>query len=177
MSKWLLAAIQFFPLSLFATYAFWNGPPTDSRWLEAFQIAAVAGLIQLVIVLHQEKPVNRLVLAGNTYLIFGGIAVITTQWWYLQIYDALQESAIFLCIIIVGCISTFATRSGFIASISESPMLIRRASYYLLAASFVALPISYIFQGNRYLAAVLPILGLAILQRILVHRIAVKSDQ
>lgn len=177
MSKWLLAAIQFFPLSLFATYAFWNGPPTDTRWLEAFQMAAIAGLIQLVIVLIQSKPVNRLVLVGNAYLIFGGVAAITAQWWYLRIYDSLQESAIFIFIIFVGCITTFATRSGFIASISKSPMLISRASWYLLAASFATLPVSYVFQGNRYLAAVLPILCLAILQRILVHRIAVDSGQ
>ena len=177
MSKWLLATIQFFPLSLFATYAFWYGTPSDSRWLEAFQLAAIAGLVQLVIVLLQPKPINRLVLAGNTYLILGGIAAITEQWWYLQIYNSLRESAIFLCIVIIGCIATFATRSGFIASISESPLLIRRASYWLLAASFAALPVSYIFQGNRYLAAVFPIIGLAILQRILVHRIAVNSGQ
>ena len=47
MPKWIFALIQFLPLSLFATYAFWQGPPDELRWQYAFQFAAVAAVIQL----------------------------------------------------------------------------------------------------------------------------------
>ena len=29
--------VQFLPLSLFATYAFWHGAPINERWLVAFE--------------------------------------------------------------------------------------------------------------------------------------------
>lgn len=170
MSKWFFALIQFFPLSLFAVYAFWQGIPADARWLEAFKLASLAGLIQLAIILPQRRPVNRLVLAGNLYLILGGIAALSHQWWYLQVYDALRESAIFIFMILVGVVATFSTSAGFVAAHGASPARARHASYWLLAATLLALPVSIAFQGNRILAAVIPILVLAILQRVLARR-------
>jgi len=163
MSRWVFALIQFFPLSTFATFAFWYGSPTNERWLEAFQLGALLGLIQLVILLPQNKPLNRLVLAGNIYLMLGGLAAFFQQWWYLKLYDALRESAIILLMVIVGVLTTFGSSSGFIA-VSGSA---RKFSVYLLLASISMLPFAIIFEGQRLYAAVLPIIFLAILQRYL----------
>jgi hypothetical protein len=163
MSKWIFALIQFFPLSTFATFAFWNGAPTNDRWLEAFQLGALLGLIQLIILLPQKKPLNRLVLAGNIYLILGGLAAFFQQWWYLKLYDSLRESAIILLMVIVGSLTTFVSSSGFIAVKGSD----RKFSIYLLVATISMLPFAIIFEGNRTYAAVLPIIFLAILQRYL----------
>jgi hypothetical protein len=163
MSKWIFALIQFFPLSTFATFAFWNGAPTNGRWLEAFQLGALLGLIQLIILLPQKKPLNRLVLAGNIYLILGGLAAFFQQWWYLKLYDSLRESAIILLMVIVGSLTTFVSSSGFIAVKGSD----RKFSVYLLVATLSMLPFAIIFEGNRTYAAVLPIIFLAILQRYL----------
>lgn len=167
MTRWIFALVQFFPLSLFATYAFWHGVPTNDRWTEAFQIALLAGLVQLAIVLPQRRPANRLVLAGNLYLILGGLAVLTHQWWYLHLYDALRESAIFVFMLLVGVVATFATPSGFVAALGASREHARQASYWLLLAILLALPASIAFQGSRTYSAVVPIIILAILQRVL----------
>ncbi len=167
MTKWIFALIQFFPLSLFATYAFYHGVPTNDRWLDAFQLASIAGLIQLAIILPQRRAANRLVLAGNLYLILGGLASITHQWWYFTIYDALRESAIFIFMAAVGVFTTFFSSAGFVVAPGAAPYRVRHASYALLAATLVALAVSIVFQGNRNLAAVVPIIGLAILQRVL----------
>ncbi len=163
MSKWIFALIQFFPLSTFATFAFWNGSPTNDRWLEAFQLGALLGLIQLAILLPQKNPLNRLVLAGNIYLIFGGLAAFFQQWWYLKLYDSLRESAIILLMVIVGSLTTFVSSSGFIAVKGSD----RKFSVYLLVATLSMLPFAIVFEGNRTYAAVLPIIFLAILQRYL----------
>jgi len=170
-NKWVFSLIQFFPLSLFATYAYWYGIPTNDRWLEAFQLASLAGVVQLAIVLPQARPPNRLVLAGNLYLIFGGLASLSQQWWYLHIYDALRESAIFIFMLGVGLISTFASKPGYISAINANPEQTRQASYILLAATLLALPFSMVFEGNRTWSAVLPIIALAVLQRYLVFRL------
>lgn len=165
MSRLIFALIQFFPLSTFATFAFWSGVPSTERWLDAFQLGALLGLVQLAILLPQNNPLNRLVLAGNLYLILGGFAVFCQQWWYLELYDLLRESAIILLMVIVGGLTTFTSSSGFIAVKGSA----RRFSVGLLVAAISMLPIAVIFEGNRTYAAVLPIIFLAVLQRYLAH--------
>jgi len=175
MRKWIFALIQFFPLSTFATFAFWHGAPSNDRWLDAFQIAALLGLIQLVILLPQKAPLNRLVLAGNLYLILGGLAAFFQQWWYLKLYDLLRESAIILLMVLVGTLTTLTSSSGFIAVKGSD----RKLSIYLLAATLSMLPFALYFEGNRTFAAVLPIIFLALLQRYLIYvakKIVVTSD-
>jgi hypothetical protein len=163
MSKLIFALIQFFPLSIFAIFAFWDEVPSNDHWLNAFQLGALLGLIQLAILVPLKKPLNRLVLAGNIYLILGGTAAFFHQFWYLQLYDLLRESAIILLMAIIGAISTFSSSSGFIAVKGSA----RIFSIYLLIATVLMLPFAIYFEGNRIYAAVLPIIFLAILQRYL----------
>lgn len=171
LPRWLFALVQFFPLSLFASYAFWNGAPDDARWEEAFKLASVAALLQLLIVLPQPRPASRLVLSANLYLLLGGLAFMAHQWWYLRLYDGLQESAIFIIMLGVGLVTTLATGAGFVAAPSAPRRQVVRASLWLLAATLLALAISFAFRGDRYLAAVYPIIGLAVAHRLLLHRV------
>ncbi|WP_228064379.1 hypothetical protein [Novilysobacter avium] len=158
------------PLSLFAAYAFWNGAPDEQRWREAFQIASIAAVAQLALVLPQPRPANRLVLAANVYLMLGGLAFLLHQWWYLRLYDSLRESAIFIIMLCVGIAATLFTSPGF-AAITHAPRhVVMRASISLLVATALALGISFAFRGDRILAAVVPIICLAVLQRVLVSR-------
>lgn len=170
MPKWIFALIQFVPLSLFASYAFWNGVPDEHRWEIAFKLASIAALLQLVVILPQSRPANRLVLAANLYLLLGGLAFLTHQWWYLKLYDVLRESAIFVLMLAVGTVTTLASRAGYIGVAAGSRRLVIQASLALLLATIVALVLSVVFRGDRYLAAVAPIVGLAVLQRFLAHR-------
>lgn len=176
LSRWMFALIQFFPLSLFAAYAFWHGAPDEQRWREAFEIASLAACVQLAIVLPQPRPANRLVLAANIYVMLGGLAFLTQQWWFLHLYDALRESAIFITMLGVGIASTLFTASGYAAIASVPRQVVIHASLWLLAATALALAVSLLFRGDRTLAAVLPIICLAVVQRILVYQ-ASRSSQ
>jgi hypothetical protein len=165
MSKWVFILVQFFPVSAFATFAFWYGVPSNDRWLVAFQFGALLGVIQLAVLLPTKSPLNRLVLAVNVYLILGGLSVLFNQWWYLQIYDLLRESAILLLMLIIGLVTTFSTNSGFIAVKASK----RKFSIYMLMATCVMLLVSIYFRGDRVYAAVLPIIFLSIFQRLLAY--------
>jgi len=174
--RWIFSLLQFFPLSLFAAYAFWNGAPDDARWQRAFELAAIAAIIQLTVLLSQRRPVNRLVLAGNVYLLLGGLAFLTSQWWFLRYYNSLRETAIFIVMMLIGVVTMFGTREGY-AALPDAPRGdVMRASLALLAATAAALGLSIVFRGNRYAAAVLPIIALTVLQQVLVRRQAVKSS-
>lgn len=174
MSSRILSLLQFFPLSLFAAYAFWNGAPDEQRWREAFVIGSLAAIAQLAVALPRTRPINRLVLAGNIYVMLGGLAFLTHQWWYLRIYDSLRETAIFVAMLIVGIVATIATRAGFAAMPDAPRGDAVRASLWLLAATVAGLGVSIAFRGNRTLAAVIPILLLAFLQQSLVRRSAAR---
>lgn len=145
--------------------------PTNERWLQAFQFGAVLGLLQLLILLPQARPLNRLVLAGNLYLILGGIAVFLQQWWVLQLYGELKEAGIILLMLIVGVLSLF-TRSGFVAISTKS----KKYSLFLLFATLLMLPVAIFFEGNRYLAAVVPIVSLAVFNHYLIS-LAIKRSR
>jgi len=171
MPRWLFALVQFLPLSLFASYAFWHGAPDEARWQQAFQLASVAALAQLAIVLPQRRPASRLMLAANLYLMLGGLAFFTHQWWFLRLYDSLRESALFISMLAVGVVATVGSRAGYVAACSVPRGPVVRASAWLLAATAVALVASVVSRGDRYMAAVYPIIGLAVLQRVLLYRL------
>lgn len=159
--------VQFFPLSLFATYAFWRGAPTNQRWLIAFELAALAAVVQLAILLPQRRPLNRLILGANLYLLIGGAAALGRQWWVLDAYGTLRESGIFVSMLVVGVVSTFATSAGFVAVPGAPRDAVRRASLWLLAATLGAAATAVAFRGDRTWAAVVPVFALAVSQRVL----------
>jgi hypothetical protein len=176
LSRLTFALVQFLPLSLFATYAFWHGQPTNERWVNAFTFGAMAAAIQLLIVLPQRRPVNRLILGANLYLLVGGAAAIAHQWWLLNFYARLNESGIFLFMLGVGIAATFASPAGFVGVAEAERRIVRRYSVWLLAATFAAALASIAFQGNRTWSAVVPLIGLAVLQRSLVRRVSHASS-
>ena len=174
--------MQFVPLSFFASYAYWNGPPDRDRWMLAYQYAALAAVLQLLIVLPQRRPANRLILGASLYLILGGLAASTQQIWLLRIYRDFQESAIFGCMLLIGTLTTLFSPVGFVGAAPMNPgtterTQVRRSSVILLLATLLALGCSIVFRGNRTQAAVLPIVGLAIVQRVLAHRIQSRSSE
>ena len=171
LSSWIFSLVQFFPISLFAAYAFWDGVPSNERWMDAFTLGAVAALVQLAILIPQRRPLNRLILAANLYLLAGGFAPVARQWWIYSVYGSLRESGIILMMMLVGLISTFASSAGYIGVLEAQQADIKRSSMILLAATGMALVPAMVFEGNRLFAAVLPIAVLAVVQRYLVRQL------
>jgi alpha-beta hydrolase superfamily lysophospholipase len=166
---------QFLPLSVFATYAFRHGPPTSQRWVEAFELAAVVALIQLVVLLPRRRPINRLILGANLYLLAGGAAAVTRQWWLLDAYGVLRESAIFLSMLVVGVVATLVSPAGYVGADAAPRDEVRWASLWLLEATLVATLVSLAFRGSRTWAAVVPMIALAVLQRALRSRLQARA--
>jgi hypothetical protein len=139
--------------------------------VKAFTLGGVAAIIHLLVILRQPKPANRLILGANLYLLVGGIAAVAQQWWLLHVYGRLNETGIFLSMLIVGVVATIITPAGFVGVESADGKGIRRYSTLLLAATLIATGISVAFQGSRTWSSVVPLVALALLQRALAHRI------
>lgn len=183
MLKKLAPLFQFLPLSLFSTIGFWQQQTSNQGWLLAFQVAALVGIVQLVLIVKQKAVLSRLILSANLYLILGGLAAFFQQWWYLELYNSLQESAIFIMMLLVGIITMLSSSNGFVgidkALIKDTAVRfnINKKSAYLFIGVLVSLAISVVFEGDITFSAVVPIIFLAILQRYLVRSYSQKTSQ
>lgn len=167
--------LGFLALAVFAAVAFGAGPvPADERWLSAFRLGAAVAVIELVVLVRRAEPTNRLILGANAWLIVGGLAALTQQWWVLQGMQRLGEASLFGCMFVVG-LGSLPTRAGFVAVIGPRRRVML-ASWALLGATLGALGVAHHFRGDPRLAAVLPVIGLSWLGRAL-RRYAAREDR
>ncbi|MFT5295036.1 MAG: uncharacterized membrane protein YbjE (DUF340 family) [Colwellia sp.] len=167
---------QFLPLSLFSMIGFWQPETSNQTWLMAFQVAALVGVFQLLLIFKLKIIMSRLILSANLYLILGGLASFFQQWWYLDFYNILQETAIFIVMIFVGIITMMWSKNSFVGidktltkEVAERSS-INEKSFYLFIAVLISLVFSLIFKGNINFSTVAPIVFLALFQRFLVHQ-------
>mgnify|MGYP001216503790 CR=1 FL=1 len=167
---------QFLPLSLFSMIAFGQPETSDQSWFLAFEVAALVGFFQLLLMFKLKIIMSRLILSANIYLILGGLASLFQQWWYLAFYNTLQETGIFIVMILVGVITMTWSKNSFVGidktSVKEveERISINKKSSYLFVAVLISLILSLIFKGDITLSAVTPIIFLALFQRYLVHQ-------
>jgi len=183
MLKKFAPLFQFLPLSVFSTIGFWQQQTSNQGWILAFQVAALLGIVQLLLIVKEKTVLSRLVLSANLYLILGGVAALFQQWWYLELYNSLQESAIFIMMLLVGIITMLSSNNSFIGidktivkNATEQLSINKRSTYLLIAVSF-SLALSFAFKGDITFSVVLPIIFLAIFQRYLVHDFRRKNSQ
>lgn len=156
---------QFLPLTVFTLYSFRTGVPSQERLFNGFIIGAVVAVIQLLWLMRQQRPANRLILGANLWLIIGGAAVSLQLWGVLKIYRELREAGVLACMFEIGIVTTLFSRAGYVGSMSGETAQVRKYSYLLLFATMLALLSGLYFRGNTLLAAVIPIIILAVLNR------------
>lgn len=158
--------LGFLALAVFAAVAFSAGAPTDERLISAFKIGAVLAAVELAVLLARAPPANRLIVGANAWLLAGGLAAFTEQWWWLKGYQRLGESSLFLSMLCVGMVTTAFTPTGFVAAAGPRRHMIV-ASLVLLLSVGVAGAMSVHFRGDVKWAAVVPIIALSWLNRLL----------
>ena len=156
--------LGFFALAVFAAYAFGTGETSTERLITAFKFGASLAAIELLFLAVRKTPANRLILGANLWLILGGFAAFTQQWWFLRVYERFGEASLFATIFAVGVVATAVTPSGFVAAVGTKRKVML-ASLTLLAAVGGALVLAIAYKGNVKIAAVLPIIGLSWLNR------------
>lgn len=177
LDSYLGGLLSYLPLIVFIWYGLWEGPPPPERWITAYKIAAPIAAIHLVIFLYIPKPLNRLMLGINLYLLLGGAMAWFALWNILKIYGGfLMESGVLMCIMVVGAVATFLSPNGFIGYKSKNTALVRKYSYVLLAMAILGFVISFLFRGHRFLGAVVPITALVVTSRLLVDKLKRQSQ-
>ena len=153
---------QFIPISVFLWYVRYEGA-SPSVWRVAFMLGGGVAVVETLLLFLKKVPLNRLVLAVNLFLFVGGLAFAADIGLILRVYKNLMQTSLFVSLIIVGIISTVASKSGFVGVPHPEQRIVMRFSLGLLAASVVALCLSIIFRGNMMYAGVLPFIGIILI--------------
>jgi hypothetical protein len=161
--------LGFFALAVFAAYAFAQGAPTPERFVSAFKLASCLAALELELLLWRKataaKPINRLIIGANVWLIVGGAAAFLQQWWLLQLYQRFGEASLFAAMLAVGLVTAWLP-GGFVGALG-SAQRVRLASSALFGAVALALGVAVAYKGDVRLAAVLPVIALSWLNRAL----------
>ncbi len=175
MKRAALAVIEyllgFFALAVFAALAFSGGASIDERFVFAFKVAGCLAVAELGFLLYRATPANRLIIGANIWLLAGGLAAFSQQWWLLKAYQRLGESGLFISMLLVGLATTLLSTVGFVAVQGERRRVVT-ASVVLLAAVVLALLASVRFRGTVHWAAVVPVIALSWLNRLLKRSVA-----
>ena len=170
MKRWVFAIVEyllgFLALAVFAAVAFGKGAPSNEHLVFAFKVGALVALAELAVLLLRATPANRLILGVNLWLVAGGVAAFTEQWWWLKGYQRLGEAGLFVSMLLVGLVTSALSPIGFVAA-SGTRIRVFFASLTLLTAVAVALAMSVHYRGDVRLAAVLPVIALSWLYRVL----------
>jgi hypothetical protein len=163
-SCWVL--FQFAPLSLFITLAK-KGGFTNEAWEGAFIAGSLLAFVETLFLLWKGKPLNRLLLGANIYLIIGGVATALNLLWLLRLYSQLRASAIFIVIFGVGLITTVFTSRGFLGVPAISKHEVMRLSYILLGFTTICGIVSFWFREDVFLSGTLPVVTLIFIKWLL----------
>lgn len=163
MKKVLILLLNFLPLYVLMLCAFWNGAPSNQSWINAYKLGALVSTFQILFLLIQKKPLDRLMLGVNLYLIVGGGAAFLKKWSVLDFYSTYSESVVLIYIFFIGLVTTLFNSSGFFGIKNYRSEKIRFYSILLLFATGVFSIISYFFRGNFVIAGVIPILMISLL--------------
>lgn len=171
--------LQFIALTVFLQIAFLNGKPQAADWLNAFIWGGSAAVLQLTLSISFSRghPLNRIILGVNWYLIIGAVAVFTNQIALLEVLNNLKESGIFLCLLIVGVATTFASKAGFVGAVETSMgRYIRIYSIWLIILTCAAAAASFWFRGQLIASAAAPLIFLSVSTRLFKRRLKRRQD-
>ncbi|AMW35894.1 hypothetical protein HEQ62_09635 [Haematospirillum jordaniae] len=172
--------LQFFPLTVFLKVAFLNGKHQAADWLNAFIWGGSAAILQLALSIFFSRghPLNRIILGFNWYLIIGGFAVIANQFPFLEFLNNLKETGIFLCLLIVGIYTTFASKAGFVGAVKISMQRnISNYSIWLIILTCAAVAVSFWFRGQTIISSAVPLIVLSVATRLFKRRLQRGRDE
>lgn len=165
--RYLQSLITFVPLLVFITYALWDGPPPEDRWLAAYKIASPLAIVQLAWAMRSVAPINRLLVGANVYLLAGGFCA-----WFgyepgLRLLGELKGAGVLLSILLVGATLTLTSRAGFVGATRGEPRRIKRNSAWLLVATMIAFAAAYQFSAAPKYGTAIPLVAVVLVNRLL----------
>ncbi len=172
----LLQHTQFVPLTFFVLYASWQGQDSFARWLQAFEYSAGLALLQLWLC-RQLRPVNKLMLAANLYLLLGAAASVLQLSVLQWLLDLWRAQALFAGIALLNLLCLCGHPAGCLSTYPQHQRDGQTASLLLWLASLLAMLPAMLTQWSLLYSAFLPLLLLSLLEKWLSRRVSQPSQR
>ena len=162
---WVLTGkfLAVLPITFFIVYLRLGGGPEGIYFPPALTLASVLALVVVSVLSLRKVPINRLVAGVNLWLALGGASMIfgwdNILWYFIE----LREIGFFMVMFVVGVVSTFAFKSGYVGIPHPDRKKVMRYSLHLLLVTAVCMVISHIFKGNILLGGTLPFIALSVI--------------
>jgi hypothetical protein len=164
---------EYLPLASFLMAARLVGAG-ENKWPRAFEVGAAVTLFSCLILMSKRRIPSPILMGISLFLFVGGLSFATGFSPLLRLYGTLMESALFISILFVGIVTTFASPQGFIGLAGGEPKRVRAGSYGLLAVAGLAVAASWHFHGRMFWAGVIPMVSLLLVSTVL-RRIAMRG--
>jgi len=169
--------LEAIPITIFLAYLRAIDIQVPGNFKSPFIISGMAAVLLILLFLYKKRPFDRLFLGINLYLISGGFAFITHQFWLNSIYDHLHASGVFLWIIAVGVAALLFSSKGFIGVASSKKNSVKTYSIFLLFFSFLAFAVSFFFRLNKLFPEFIPFICLFLLQDYLKNKLVAEEQK
>lgn len=148
--------LEYLPLSGFLIFAQIFNSRDTHNWKEPFFIGGALALLSIVVVIWKEARFDRVLLGINLYLFAGCAAILVHFRWLLELYMKMMSAGMLAWVVIVGILTLFFSKEGFVGLACANKALVRKYSAYLLMIVLIAFCTAFVFQGRPYLSEVAP---------------------
>lgn len=167
--SFFISLLSFVPIFVFLAYARikqFLGSCTVA-WQEPFYIGALLAMVLTTLQYYSGIIIDRLMLGANLFLIASAFFFLFQINPCLSFLGAYKGPSFIVAVLLVGIISTFFTRYGFIGCTGDRSK-VKHASLLLLVATLFALAWACIFNSHGLLiSAVIPFVALRLLSEYL----------
>ena len=169
--------LEAIPITIFLAYLRAIDTQVPGSFNSPFVISGMAAALLILFFLYKKRPFDRLFLGINLYLICGGVAFITHQYWLNMFYEHLQASGLFLWMIAVGGACTLFSARGFVGVVSSDINLVKNSSCFLLMGTISGFAVLLFFRANKLFPEFIPFICLFLLQDYLRNRLVAMEQR
>jgi len=149
----------FIPLLVFLGVVRYHHIEFPTRWAYAYVYTFLPAFVFSVIAVLSFTTASKLWLGTNIWFAMLGFLALIKAWGPLEVLGtSFQESGGFVATALIGAVSTLFARGGFIGQSQAPTWLIRRCSWWLVAAATASALLSFVAQGHRLWSIMLPVL-------------------
>lgn len=172
--SFFISLLSFIPIFVFMVYARIKTIITacDTAWQEPFYIGALLAITLTTFQYCYGLILDRLMLGANLFLVAASFFFLFNINPCLSLLGAYKGPSFIACVLIIGLITTFLTKPGFIGVTSTDQKKIIHASLILLGCTIAAFFWSLAFNNHGlFVSAIAPFIALRLSNEQLQKRI------
>ncbi|OBQ45993.1 hypothetical protein [Halodesulfovibrio spirochaetisodalis] len=164
--------LEFIPLALFLTAMRTIPTSYEHYWLLTYGMSALAAAACIGFKLVTRSFQNKILLGINGYVISGALAIVSGQFWLMELYSTLQSAAMLLWIMGAGIYGLlFSAWFPAVFSDTKQTSLYGAIMALLTAGSF---GLAFMYPDSRLLSETIPFSTLFIAHYVLTARLQEK---